>query len=65
MSQDFRLNKAIKVVNTIYEEFGVKGFFRGCTFRCGILSFGGIVYFGTLQKARIMLDLNNDVSNSF
>jgi hypothetical protein len=43
------------MVTKIYDEFGLKGFFRGVGFRCGILSLGGIVYFGALQKARIYL----------
>lgn len=43
------------MVKSIYKDFGLRGFFRGVGFRCGILSLGGIVYFGALQKARIYL----------
>jgi hypothetical protein len=35
----------------------MKGYFKGVGFRCGILSFGGIVYFGALQKSRHLLNL--------
>ena len=57
MTQDFKLENAEDVVRKIYGEYGVKGFFKGSAFRCGILSFGGIVYFGSLQKARQVLGL--------
>ena len=57
MTQDFKLAKTEALAKQIYSEYGVKGFFRGVGFRCGILSFGGIIYFGALQQARILLHL--------
>jgi len=57
MTQDFKLSKTEALIKQIYSEYGVKGFFRGVGFRCGILSFGGIIYFGALQQARLSLNL--------
>ncbi len=42
----------LQLAQYLYKKEGVKGFFRGATYRCGILGFGGIIYFGALQKAR-------------
>ena len=52
MTQDMKSNNAKNIIHEIYTENGINGFFKGVTFRCGILCFGGVVYFGALQKAR-------------
>lgn len=54
MTQDMK-STSMRSILKIYEESGFKGYFKGVAFRCGILSFGGIVYFGALQKARDFL----------
>lgn len=56
MTQDMKTS-SMKSVLKIYEESGIKGYFKGVGFRCGILSFGGIIYFGALQKSRHLLNL--------
>jgi solute carrier family 25 S-adenosylmethionine transporter 26 len=56
MTQDMKGNSVASILK-IYEESGFKGYFKGCGFRCGILAFGGVVYFGALQKARTFLNL--------
>ena len=45
------------IISQIYKDYGISGFFRGVMFRCSILSFGGIVYFGSLQTFRNALEL--------
>ena len=57
MTQDMQKAIGQNIIKTIYHENGIKGFFKGVEFRCGILSFGGIIYFGALQKARIFLNI--------
>jgi hypothetical protein len=52
MTQDMKSNNAANIIHQIYSENGIRGFFKGVSFRCGILCFGGVVYFGALQKAR-------------
>ena len=52
MTQDFKLDDTQDLIRKIYREEGIVGLFKGVKFRCGILSFGGIVYFGSLQKSR-------------
>jgi len=52
MTQDFKIEAAKNMIGRIYGESGFAGFFKGAAFRCGILSFGGVVYFGALQKMR-------------
>lgn len=56
MTQDMKTNSMTSILK-IYEENGIKGYFKGVGFRCGILAFGGIVYFGALQRARHFLHL--------
>ena len=56
MTQDMSKD-SMKSILKIYEENGIKGYFKGVGFRCGILAFGGIVYFGALQRARNLLGL--------
>jgi solute carrier family 25 protein 39/40 len=46
-----------KIITQIYQEFGVKGFFRGVEFRCGILMFGASVYFSALMFGRKLLKI--------
>jgi hypothetical protein len=58
MTQDMKVNNTSNVIQQIYNENGILGFFKGVTFRCGILCFGGIVYFGALQKARHLMGVN-------
>jgi hypothetical protein len=57
MTQDMKAGSASNLINQIYKESGIQGFFKGVSFRCGILCFGGIVYFGALQKARHFLEV--------
>lgn len=45
------------MIAKIYGESGVLGFFKGVAFRCGLYSFGGIVYFGALSKARHFMEV--------
>jgi hypothetical protein len=56
MTQDMKTNSVASILK-IYEETGFKGYFKGVWFRCGILAFGGVFYFGALQKARGLLHL--------
>ena len=58
MTQKMHENMTKNIIKEIYGEYGIKGFFRGAMFRCGILSFGGIIYFGSLQKFRNLLDIH-------
>jgi solute carrier family 25 S-adenosylmethionine transporter 26 len=55
MTQDMKNTSSLNAILKIHEESGIKGYFKGVQFRCGILAFGGIVYFGALQKARNFL----------
>ena len=57
MTQKMEQKLQGSIVSQIYQEYGVKGFFHGAMFRCSILSFGGIVYFGSLQAFRNALSL--------
>lgn len=57
MTQNMKNNNARNIIQQIYNENGIRGFFKGVGFRCGILCFGGIVYFGALQRARHFLDI--------
>ena len=55
MTQKMEEEKPRKIIYEIYKDFGMRGFFRGVTFRCGILTFGGSIYFGALQTSRNFL----------
>lgn len=57
MTQNFKMGSAKNMVGQIYSEAGVSSFFKGAAFRCGVLSFGGIIYFGSLQKTRNLLGI--------
>jgi solute carrier family 25 S-adenosylmethionine transporter 26 len=57
MTQNMKLENASNLIHQIYSESGLGGFFKGVGFRCGILCFGGIIYFGALQRARNFLEV--------
>lgn len=57
MTQKMANKTSLNAIRDIYTDYGVAGFFKGVGFRCGILSFGAIIYFGALQKGRHLLHL--------
>lgn len=57
MTQNMNEQSSTQMIKQIYNDFGVKGFFRGVAFRCGILTFGASIYFSTLQYARKLLNI--------
>lgn len=58
MTEKMNISVTSNMIQRLYKEQGVSAFFRGASFRCGILAFGGIVYFGALQKARQTVGLS-------
>ena len=56
MTQNMKIKRK-NILGTIYRENGIAGFFRGGGMRCGIMGFGGIIYFGALQKTRLLLEI--------
>ena len=58
MTQEMQREGPKQIIQEIYKDFGLKGFFRGVGFRCGILTFGGSIYFSSLQYFRGMLHIS-------
>ncbi len=57
MTQNMSVESPKNVIRSIYKDFGLRGFFRGVGFRCGILTFGGSIYFTSLQYFRKVLQI--------
>ncbi len=57
MTQNMSAESPKNVIRSIYKDFGLRGFFRGVGFRCGILTFGGSIYFTSLQYFRKVLQI--------
>ena len=55
MTQQMRQESSGGIIQDIYRDYGLKGFFRGVGFRCGILTFGGSIYFSSLQYFRNLM----------
>jgi hypothetical protein len=48
-----------EVAKQLYIESGVRGFFRGVSYRCFILSFAGGMYFYAFEKYKQLLGVAN------